>query len=99
MIKAIAKNYLGHSFKAGVRFSGFATQNVKVGLVSFPLCLSLRHAGIRSKANFSLCKTIELLETFLTCAPNGSWMHTPEGYTLSYFAILSPELSDLMAAQ
>lgn len=26
-------------------------------------------------------------------------MHAPEGYTLSYFAILSPEPSDLMSSE
>ena len=93
MIKAIAKNYSGHSFKPGVLFSGFAFQNVKAGSSLSPA------QGSGVKRTLSLSKTIESIETFLTCAPNVSWMHAPEGYTLSYFAILSPEPSDLMAAQ
>ena len=93
MIKAIAKNYSGHSFKPGVLFSGFAFQNVKAGSSLSPA------QGSGVKRTLSLSKAIESIETFLTCAPNGSWMHAPEGYTLSYFAILSPEPSDLMAAQ
>lgn len=93
MIKAIAKNYSGHSFKPGVLFSGFAFQNVKAGSSLSP------SQGSGVKRTLSLSKTIESIETSLTCAPNGSWMHVPEGYTLSYFAILSPEPWNLMAAQ
>ena len=93
MIKAIAENYSGHSFKPGILFSGFAFQSVKAGV-------SLSAAqGSGVKRTLTLCKTIESIGTFLTSAPNGSWMHVPEGYTFSYFTILSPELSDLMAAQ
>ena len=93
MIKAIAENYSGHSFKPGILFSGFAFQSVKAGV-------SLSAAqGSGVKRTLTLCKTIESIGTFLTSAPNGWWMHAPEGYTLSYFTILSPEPSILMAAQ
>ena len=81
MIKAIAKNYSGHSFKPGILFSGFAFKNVKAGV-------SLSAAqGSGVKRTLTLRKTIESIGTFLT------------SYSLSYFTILSTELSDLMAAQ
>lgn len=60
MIKAIAKNYSGQSFKPGILFSGFAFKNVKAGV-------SLSAAqGSGVKRTLTLRKTIESIGTFLT---------------------------------
>ena len=58
MIKAIAKNYSGYSFKPGVLFSGFAFKNVKAGV-------SLSAApGSGVMRTLTLRKTIESKGTF-----------------------------------